>query len=220
VDLYSRDVSPFAARVRVSIRAKQLPIRILNNPEVASAEFGKINPLRRVPVLVLDDGRALPESETIIEYLEDIYTNVALRPPDPVDRARARLISRVAELYVFPAAVPIFSALAPSNGDTGPRDNLFGKLDLALQTLESFLDDSNKGWHCFGDSLTTADGALAPFLFYVTFLGRACGRAPLTAHHKLERFWEGAQSDPLLSAVINEISDALSAARRSSTAKA
>lgn len=219
VDLYSRDVSPFAARVRVSIRAKELPIRIVNDPDVTSAEFGKRNPLRRVPVLVLDDGSAIPESETIVEYLEDIYPQAALRPADPLDRARVRLISRVAELYVFPAAVPIFGALAPSNGDTSLRDDLFGKLDIALQSLASFLDDSNKSWHSFGDRLTTADGALAPFLFYVNFLGRACGRTPLAAYNKLERFWEGAQSDPILSTVIEEIAHALSAARQRSTAK-
>jgi glutathione S-transferase len=72
--------------------------------------------MRRVPVLVLDDGRVLPESDAIVEYLEDAYPQVPLRPEDAVDRARVRLIARVAELYVFPATVPIFAARAA--GDT------------------------------------------------------------------------------------------------------
>ena len=60
MDLYSRDRSPFAARVRVSILAKGLPVRIITDPDVGTPEFGQHNPLRRVPVLVLDDGAALP----------------------------------------------------------------------------------------------------------------------------------------------------------------
>jgi glutathione S-transferase len=172
-------MSAFAARVRVSIRAKELPIRILNDPDVGSERFGELNPLRRVPVLVLDDGSAIPESETIVEYLEDIYPHTPLRPADPLARARVRLISRVAELYVFPAALPIFGVLAASNVDQ--RDNLFEKLDSALRSLVSLLGHANESWHAFGDALTTADGALAPFLFYIDFVGSRtrCSRRSL-----------------------------------------
>ena len=66
MDLYSRAVSPYAARVRVSIAAKGLNVRIIDRPDVGSAEFGALNPMRRVPVLVLDNGRSLPESEAIV----------------------------------------------------------------------------------------------------------------------------------------------------------
>src|SRR5262245_66030756 len=97
MELHSREISPFAARVRVSILAKELPVLIVDNPDVASDAFGKLNPLRRVPVLVLDDGKAIPESETIVEYLEDAYPGRPLRPTDSGDRARVRLIARVAE---------------------------------------------------------------------------------------------------------------------------
>jgi len=58
MELYSREISPFAARVRASILAKELPVHIIDNPDVASDAFGKLNPMRRVPVLVLDDGRS------------------------------------------------------------------------------------------------------------------------------------------------------------------
>ncbi len=40
MDLYSRDFSPFAARVRVSILAKGLPIRIIGKPVVGSVRCG------------------------------------------------------------------------------------------------------------------------------------------------------------------------------------
>jgi glutathione S-transferase len=211
VELYSRDISPFASRVRISILAKGLSIRIIDSPDVQSAEFGKLNPLRRVPVLTLDDGTPLPESETIVEYLEDAFPEVPLRPVDPRQRAQARLISRVAELYVFPACLPIFFARAA--GDVDQLNGLFEKLDDAMTRLSTFLDDGSESWHAFGARLTTADGALAPFLFYAQFLGKACDRPILSRHHRLKRFWDGAQTDSVLSTVIEQMATAISAPR-------
>jgi maleylpyruvate isomerase len=209
VELYSREISPFAARVRVSIVAKELPVRIIDSPDVSTAEFAKHNPMRRVPVLVRDDGSALPESETIVEYLEDAFPARPLRPLDPAHRARVRLIARVAELYVFPAAVPIFAARA--TGDVQRLNELFDSLDVVLGQLASFLDTSSGSWHACGSSLTTADGALAPFLFYVNFLSMACGREPFEKHARLQRFWKGASAEPVLATVVDQISRAMMA---------
>jgi len=209
MELYSREISPFASRVRVSILAKELPVRIIDQPDVGSDAFGKLNPLRRVPLLVLDDGTSIPESETIVEYLEDAYPRVPLRPTAPGERARVRLIARVAELYVFPAAVPIFAALAARDAER--VDALFAGLDQALGWLASFVPERRSGWHAWGDRLTTADGALAPFLFYVHHLGHVSGRTPLTKHATLQRFWEGAQEDPVLSTVTGQITQAFRA---------
>ena len=211
MELQSRQISPFAARVRVSLLAKELPVHVIDNPDVTSDAFGKLSPLRRVPVLVLDDGTTLPESDTIVEYLEDAYPNRPLRPTDAIGRARVRLIARVAELYVFPAALPIFGALG--SGDPMRLDELFGSLDDALRTAASFLQERSPSWHAWGSQLTTADGALAPFLFYVQFLGQACGRAPLARHPRLQQFWEGAQQEPVLAKVTFEIAQALQARR-------
>jgi glutathione S-transferase len=207
MELYSRKISPFAARVRISIQAKNLPVRIIDSPDVNSVEFARLNPLRRVPVLVFEDGRTLPESDAIVEYLEDAYPQVSLRPTDPADRAHVRLVARVAELYVFPAAVPIFAARAA--GDTNQIAVLFDSLNSALGTLSSFLETRNQSWHACGTKLTTADGALAPFLFYAHVLGRTCGRDAFAKHGRLQGFWDGAQSDPTLSTVLREMGEAM-----------
>jgi glutathione S-transferase len=211
MDLYSRNISPYASRVRASILAKGLPVRIIDQPDVGSEEYARLNPLRRVPVLVLDDGTAIPESETIVEYLEDAHPQIPLRPADPVQRARARLIARVAELYLFPATVPLFTALATRDAER--VDTLFAGLDQALTILASFVPPRATGWNVCGDQLSTADSALAPFLFYVLYLGRAAGRSPLAKHVRLERFWEGAQQDRVLSAVTGQIEEAFRARR-------
>lgn len=216
MDLYSRNISPFSARARISIMAKGLSVRVIDSPDVRSPDFTALNPLQRVPVLVLDDGTVLAESDTIVEYLEDAYPEIPLRPAAAADRARVRLIARVAELYVFPAVVPIFVARA--TGDAAQVSGLFDALELQLRHLERALDASaSTTWHAFGNTLTTADGALAPFLFYVDLLGKTCARTPLAGCPRLQRFWDGAQSQPVLAAVIGQIAQAMAAARQRAT---
>ena len=53
-----------------------------NRPDV----IGHLNPALRVPVLVLGDGRALVESNAILDYLAE---GTEYMPIDPYDRARA-----------------------------------------------------------------------------------------------------------------------------------
>ena len=49
------------------------------------------NETGRVPVYEEDEGLVLPESEVIMEYLEERYPEPALWPADPPERALARL---------------------------------------------------------------------------------------------------------------------------------
>jgi glutathione S-transferase len=65
-------------------------------------EFVAINPNGQVPVLV-HAGAIITESTVINEYLEDVFTEVALRPSDPVERARMRIWSKFVDEYFCPA---------------------------------------------------------------------------------------------------------------------
>ncbi|WP_316015583.1 glutathione S-transferase family protein [Roseobacter sp. HKCCA0434] len=71
--LYGRDMSPFARRVAVwctqqgrEIERRQL---LVAGPEWE--EIKAVNPLGRVPALVLDDGEVLVETSAIIDWLEE-----------------------------------------------------------------------------------------------------------------------------------------------------
>src|SRR5262245_34715467 len=89
MQLYHADLSPFAARIRLAIYAKALPIALAPPPGgLGSEEYKRLNPSGKVPALVLDDGSVLPESEVILEYLEDRFPAPALRPSTAEERAR------------------------------------------------------------------------------------------------------------------------------------
>ena len=83
---------PYCARVRMTLAEKGIDHEIVevdlsNRPQWLL----EMNPPRgRVPVL--DDGFVLPESEVIMEYLEERHPEPPLLPSDPAARARARLL--------------------------------------------------------------------------------------------------------------------------------
>ena len=66
--LYGTPISPFTRKAMVVARELDLKLTVLPRPDDA-AEFRRINPLGKIPALVLDDGSVLFDSPVICEYL-------------------------------------------------------------------------------------------------------------------------------------------------------
>lgn len=86
--------SPFVRRVAVALRCYGLPYEHRPWSVWADADaLGQVSPLRRVPVLVLDDGVALVESGAILDTLDEMVGEArALLPRSgPVRREGLRI---------------------------------------------------------------------------------------------------------------------------------
>jgi ganglioside-induced differentiation-associated protein 1 len=59
-------------------------------------EYLKINPKAVVPTLI-HDGRVLPESSIICEYIDDIFPEPRLKPSDPFDVAQMRMYPKAVD---------------------------------------------------------------------------------------------------------------------------
>ena len=71
--LYSWDLSPYSARVRMQVYAKGLTDIAIEQPSTyGTVKFYQDHPIGRIPLLEID-GEAIPESAVIAEYLEEIY---------------------------------------------------------------------------------------------------------------------------------------------------
>jgi len=70
--LYFSPPSPFSRKVRVVARELGLKMEEIEISTRGNMEFRKINPLGKIPALVLDDGSALFDSPVICEYLNHI----------------------------------------------------------------------------------------------------------------------------------------------------
>jgi glutathione S-transferase len=90
--LYTADRCPYAARARITLAEKGLAYEAVEiDLDDRPAWLYEKNPLGKVPVWEEDEGLVLPESEVIMEYLEERYPEPALLPLDPAERALARL---------------------------------------------------------------------------------------------------------------------------------
>ena len=99
--LISFALCPFVQRAVITLKEKgQTPdieyIDLANKPEW----FLRLSPRGKVPVLVAD-GTPLFESQAIVEYIEDVLPEPALRPADPVERATDRAWFAVASEDLF-----------------------------------------------------------------------------------------------------------------------
>src|SRR3954471_12922295 len=88
--LCSFKTCPWVQRAAIVLQEKQVPYEInYIDPDQRPDWFLAISPHSKVPVLQIDGGEALFESNAIAEYLEETALP-RLHPDDPVARARNR----------------------------------------------------------------------------------------------------------------------------------
>ena len=92
--LYHHNSSVCAAKVRIALAEKRLAwdgtLMTLTGDQF-DPSYLRLNPNAVVPTLV-HDGRAIIESNVILEYLDDAFPTPPLRPAEPADRADMRLL--------------------------------------------------------------------------------------------------------------------------------
>ncbi len=155
MELWHAWVCPYCMRVRIALAEKGLAydereIDLARKP----AELFRVNPAGGVPVLVVEGGAAVPESLVILEYLEDRWPEHPLLPPDPLGRARARLLYE----RVTAALAPHLLKLARgSDAEKGAAEQAVRD---ALRALEPEVPEAG----FLAGPFSIADIALAPFV--------------------------------------------------------
>jgi glutathione S-transferase len=204
MQLISLPLSPFAARVRIAIYAKELDVEIGPPPAgwPKNPQFRSISPMGRVPVLVLEDGAAIWESAVILELLEELFPEVrALLPSNVIERAKARLLVRHADLYLMPPMV----ALAQPQGARETRQ-LAEQLVDGLTVLDGLVAGGSYG---VGDELTIADCALAPALFAARVTGERLGIDLIEAAPRVVSYFRLVRQNAHVDRVLAEMDDGL-----------
>src|SRR5882672_6324839 len=90
--------SPFVRRLAITLQLYDLPFQ--RNPISVfgdAAEMARINPLVRIPSLVLDDGEVLVESGAVLDYLDErVGPQRALTPRAGAERRHVLQVMAVA----------------------------------------------------------------------------------------------------------------------------
>ena len=107
--LYDGGRAPNPRRVRIFLAEKgiKVPVEQVDFGAMAqkSSAFTAINPIQRVPVLVLDDGTVIAESIAICRYFEELNPEPPLFGRGALEVAQIEMWNRRLELHLlFPVA--------------------------------------------------------------------------------------------------------------------
>lgn len=161
-------VSPYVRKVLACLALKGLDYEIDPiTPFYGNDEFGRLSPLRRIPVLV-DGDLTLCDSSVICAYLDEAWPEPPLLPPHPKDRARARWLeeyadTRLGDVFIWGLFYPKF--VHPIVwGEPGDRARIAKTLDEDLPRELDWLEgELPADGFLFGESIGLADIALATF---------------------------------------------------------
>jgi glutathione S-transferase len=208
--LYSVDLSPYSARVRMQIYAKGITDIVFELPEHwGMPKFRERFPIGRIPILDVD-GDMLPESEVIAEYLEEIYPEPSLLGVTARETAHIRLLARLGDIYII-NNIFMLSRLTgalsrriptPARNDR-VSEQLAGEVVRNLKALDELV--GKDGFACSG-RITLADCALLPALFFVDNVMPAAGvDTPIPAIANVAAYWAAIQNNEHAARVFIEL---------------
>ncbi len=195
--LYHNDMSLCAQKVRVCLAEKKLDWEdrhiALRSGDHQKDWYLKLDRRAVVPTLI-DGDKVIPESNVILEYLDEAYPEPALAPGEPYGRAKMRLWTKQLDEDIHDASAAILSFGIAfrhqylERGELGKRmleqiPNLFKRerrrdviekgpgsqhFVIAVRRMVQLLDEMEEALsaHAWlaGDTYTLADVAFTPYL--------------------------------------------------------
>jgi len=205
--LYSWDVSPYSARVRMQVYAKGLTgIAIEQPPTYFTPKFYQDHPIGRIPFLEVD-GEPLPESAVIAEYLEETYPEPSLLGATPRENADIRTLARIADIYLMNNTFMLAGVLPARTPVTASNEYIVallrGQLASSVKALDRMI--GRDGFACLG-RVTLADCALVPALFYLEIvLGIRDLADPIAANANVAAYWAAIRTDEHAARILAEM---------------
>ncbi len=193
MQLYYVPLSTFSQKVMIALNEKGIAytpeIVDLASPE-GRAAYEKIYPIGKVPFLKATSDWIVPESTSIIEYLEDKFPGTPrLIPTGDADAARqVRFMDRMTDLYLDePIVELLLQQIGIRSKDAASEARARKYIAVTYSHWEQRL--ASRNWLC-GEQFTMADCAAIPPLFYAQTV------APFSTHANIVAYWQRAQERP------------------------
>lgn len=167
--LYASQTSPYARKVRVVMAEKKIDYQMIEidvwSPDTT---IGQLNPLGKVPCLVMEDGGAVFDSRVIVEYLDTLTPVSRMIPQGSRERLEVRCWEALADGLLDAA---LLVRLEGTQRDPAERSERWvrrqqGKIDGALAAMSHGLAD--RSW-CANNHYSLADVAVGCALSYLDF---------------------------------------------------
>ncbi|HPT50905.1 MAG TPA: glutathione S-transferase [Accumulibacter sp.] len=160
--------SPYVRKARVVLAEKKIDYDFeLHSPWVSGNRVSDVNPLGKIPVLVLDDNTVLFDSRVIVEYLDNVAPNNKLMPTLNRERTEVKRWEALAD-GVCDAAALVFLEKKRPVAQQGTEWILRQeeKIVRSLAFMSSELDENT--W-CMGTHFSLADVTVGCALGYLVF---------------------------------------------------
>jgi glutathione S-transferase len=142
MQLLSSPLSPYGRKVKIAMALKGVADRIdvisvdtnpLDNPEIV-----RVNPLGKIPALVVDGDTAIVDSHVICEYLDSLAPAPVLFPKSGVERMRTLTLAALADGILDAALLLVYEKrFRPEDKWYPPwQTRQQVKIDRALDVLE------------------------------------------------------------------------------------
>lgn len=154
-------------RARIALNYKNIPYEYkavhLLKGEQHSPEYKKLNPIGGVPTLI-HNGKIVPDSSAIVEYLEEIVPTPPLLPKDAYLRARIRQVCEIVNSAIHPLGnLKVLSYLEKTHAYTPEQKEAWIQhwCNQGFEALEKNLQEFS-GTYSFGNAITMADVFIVP----------------------------------------------------------
>lgn len=161
--------SPFVRKVRIVLAEKKIDYQFeLENAWAPDSTIQQINPLGKVPVLLMDDGGAVFDSRVIVEYLDTLTPVGKLLPPNGRPRLEVKCWEALADGVMDAAALIQIENSQRKEKERSAAwiERQRGKVLSGLAAMAHGLKDEP---YCVGINLTLADITLGCALGYLDF---------------------------------------------------
>jgi glutathione S-transferase len=184
--------SPYVRKARLVLLEKNIPHQFLvDAPREPGSQVARVNPLGRIPALILDDETCVFDSPVIAEYADSLNDTPVLIPrADALARMRVKRWEALADGIMDSAVLVRTERIRPA--EKQEADNIVRPNDAITRALAFVSDQLGQRKWCEGSSISLADLALASALIYLDL-------------RQAERDWRGAH--PNLAAWFARISE-------------
>jgi glutathione S-transferase len=166
--LIGSHTSPFVRKVRIVLAEKKIDYEfVIDSPWTEDSKVPDINPLGKIPVLVLDDQTPLFDSRVIVEYIDNVTPNNKLFPAPNRERTEVKRWEALADGLLDAAVSALLEGKRPKKEQSASWiARQHGKVARSLAFMAAELGDKS---FCMGTHISMADMAVGTALGYLRF---------------------------------------------------
>lgn len=192
--LLGSQTSPYVRKARLVLLEKHIAHEyVIDPPTKADSQVFIVNPLGRIPALILDDGFCVFDSTVIADYADTLNDSPILIPRNnSLARLRVKRWEALADGIMDSAIVVRMEGLRPVEQQSCATLDLHNQ--AVTRALEYAADLLGEREWCVGESITLADLALVSGLIYLDL--RQAERDWRRSHANLATWFERISKRP------------------------